>query len=58
LPPITAKQAATIRDLLNKSGMSEAGLLSALAAGSIEEIKDFEKAVAILERWRVHKTVL
>jgi predicted DNA-binding protein len=58
LPPITAKQAATIRDFLNKSGMSEAGLLKVLAAASIEEIKDFEKAVTILERWRVHKTEL
>jgi|SRR5438067_8849202 hypothetical protein len=58
LPPITAEQAATIRDLLDDSGMSEPGLLKALAAASIEEIKDFEKAVTIVKRWRVYKTRL
>jgi predicted DNA-binding protein len=56
LPPITAEQAATIRDLINESAISETTLLSSLAAASIEEIKDFEKAITILKRWRVHKT--
>lgn len=58
LPPITAEQVATIRNLINESGKDEAWLLKVLAVASIEEIKDFEKAETILERWRVHKTVL
>jgi hypothetical protein len=53
LPPITAEQAATIRDLIKESAMSETALLELLAVGSIEKIKDFEKAVTILKRWRV-----
>jgi predicted DNA-binding protein len=58
LPPITAEQAATIRDLINETGVSESSLLKSLAAASIEEIKDFENAVAYLERWRRYKTTL
>lgn len=56
LPPITAEQAAEIRDLLNDSGRDEAWLLKGLPAASIEEIKDFEKAVAFLKRWRLRRT--
>jgi predicted HicB family RNase H-like nuclease len=56
LPPITAEQAATIRELINETAVSEDSLLRAAAAGSIEEIKDFEKAVTYLERWRVRRT--
>jgi hypothetical protein len=56
LPPITAEQAATIRDLINGSALSEGSVLRALAAASIEEIKDFEKAVAYLKQWRLHRT--
>jgi hypothetical protein len=58
LPPITAKQAATIRDLIDKTGVDEESLLRALTATSIEEIKNFEKAVTYLETWRVKKTSL
>jgi predicted DNA-binding protein len=58
LPPITAKQAATIRDLINETGVDEASLLRALAAVSIDEIKDFEKAKTYLKTWRIHSTTL
>jgi predicted DNA-binding protein len=57
LPPITAEQAATIRHLITETGVDEDSLLNAQAAASIEEIKDFEKAVAYLKRWRRHRTV-
>jgi predicted DNA-binding protein len=58
LPPITAEQAATIRNLITETGVNEDTLLNAQAAASIEEIKDFEKAVDYLKRWRRHRTVL
>ena len=48
MPPITAKQAAIIRGLLEEEKLDEAKLLAYMRASSIEEIRDFEKAVGII----------
>jgi len=56
LPPITAEQAATIRDLLENSAVSERSLLNRFGVTSIEEIKNFEKAVKYLKTWRMMRT--
>jgi predicted DNA-binding protein len=48
MPPITAEQAAIIRGLLNEEKVDEGKLLAYMRASSIEEIRDFEKAVGVL----------
>ena len=48
MPPITAEQVATIRGLLKEKKLDEAKLLAYMRASSIEEIRDFEKAVHII----------
>jgi predicted HicB family RNase H-like nuclease len=45
MPPITAEQAAHIRKLIAETGASEESFLRARSASSIEEIKEYEKAV-------------
>jgi predicted DNA-binding protein len=56
LPPITAEQAAKIRELINESGFGEDSFLRTIGAASIEEIKDFERAEAFLKRWSFRST--
>jgi predicted DNA-binding protein len=58
LPTITAEQVAHIRALIKETGVPEEKLLKYLKVSSIEEIKDFERAVAALEARRRHKTEL
>jgi len=48
MPPITAEQAATIRGLLEEKKLEEAKFLEYMRASSIEEIRNFEKAVGII----------
>jgi predicted DNA-binding protein len=50
LPPISAEQAAVIRRLIQETGADEARLLKLLGVPTIEEIKDFERGVSILEQ--------
>ncbi|MEY9121312.1 Arc family DNA-binding protein [Bradyrhizobium yuanmingense] len=45
---LTPREAAELRALLKRTGVSEARLLEKLAAPSIEEIKDFGDAVSAL----------
>jgi hypothetical protein len=52
LPPISAEQAAVIRRLIQETGADEPRLLKFLRAPTIEEIKDFERVVGILEERR------
>ena len=49
LPPIKAEQAAQIRALIKETNAPEETLLKLLKAPSVEEIKDFDRAVFILE---------
>ena len=52
LPPITAEQAAHIRSLIKQTDVPEDKLLHLLKASSIEEMKDYDRAVGILEQRR------
>lgn len=49
LPPITAEQAAHIRALIKETDAPEDKILKLLRASSIEEIKEYDRAVWILE---------
>jgi hypothetical protein len=55
LPPITAEQAAVIRRLIQETEADETRLLKLLKVSSVEEIKDFDRAVNILEQRRQSK---
>jgi len=48
LPPITAEQVQQIRGLLSKTNTSEESLLEHLNVSSVEEIKEFERAMFVL----------
>jgi hypothetical protein len=48
MPPITAEQAAVIRGLVKEARADEAKLLAYMRASSIEEIRNFDKAVSAL----------
>ena len=52
LPAITAEQAAVIRRLIQETGANEERLLELLEASSVEEIKEFDRVVSILEQRR------
>jgi hypothetical protein len=52
LPPISAEQAAVIRRLIQETGADEPKLLKLLRAATIEEIKEFDRVVGILEERR------
>jgi predicted DNA-binding protein len=52
LPPISAEQAAVIRRLIQETEADEARLLKLLGAPTVEEIKDFDRVVSILEQRR------
>jgi predicted DNA-binding protein len=49
LPPITVEQAEHIRALIKETNTPEDKLLKVLKASSIEEIKDYDRVVRILE---------
>ncbi len=49
LPPITVEQAEHIRALIKETNTPEEKLLKVLKASSIEEIKDYDRVVRILE---------
>jgi hypothetical protein len=49
LPPITAEQAVHIRTLINETNAREEWLLRVMRAASIEEIKEYKKAVQHIE---------
>jgi predicted DNA-binding protein len=51
-PPIPADQARQIRALIKETGADEPKLLRLLKAPTIEEIKDFERVVNLLEQRR------
>lgn len=55
LPPITAEQAAVIRRLIQETEADETRLLKLLKVSSVEEIKDFDRVVNILEQRRQSK---
>jgi predicted DNA-binding protein len=50
LPPITAEQAAHIRELIQQMGAHEGRLLRVLNATRVEEIKEYDRAVSLLKR--------
>jgi predicted DNA-binding protein len=50
LPPITTEQAAQIRALIKETNAPENKLLKLLKASSVEEIREFDRAVFILEQ--------
>jgi len=50
--PITAEHVERIKALIEEIGWDEARLLATLGAPSIEEIKDFDRVLAILEERR------
>lgn len=52
LPPITADQAGQIRALIKETGADEAKILKLLRVATIEDIKDFDRVVNILEQRR------
>jgi hypothetical protein len=52
LPPITAEQAEKIRALIGEIGVDETRLLRVLNATRIEEIKDFERAMSLIDERR------
>jgi hypothetical protein len=52
-PPVTAEQAMQIRARIKETGADEAELLRRLKASSVEEIRNFETAVAILQFMRI-----
>jgi hypothetical protein len=52
LPPITAEPAAVIRRIIQETKADEARLLKLLGAPTVEEIKDFDRVVSILEQRR------
>jgi hypothetical protein len=52
LPPITAEQAVAIRRLIQETEADEARLLKLLRASSVEGIRDFDRAVSVLEQRR------
>jgi predicted DNA-binding protein len=49
LRPISAEQAATVRRLIKETEANEATLLRILKAPTIEQIKDFDRVISILE---------
>jgi hypothetical protein len=49
-PPITPDQAKRIRALIHETSTNEAKLLAVLRAPRVEEIRDFERAILLLER--------
>jgi len=49
LPPITAEQAAHIRELIKQTAAPEDKLLQLLKASSVEEIKEYDRAVWLLQ---------
>jgi hypothetical protein len=49
LPPISSEQVALVRRQIQETGAEEANLLRILKAQSVEEIKDFERAMTLLE---------
>jgi predicted DNA-binding protein len=53
LPPITAEQAAHIRALIKETDAPEDKLLKLLNVSNIEEIKEYERVVYLLEQ-RMH----
>ena len=55
LPPITAEQAQKIRALIRETEQDEGRLLAVLKASSVEKIKEFDRAVGLLERSRRRK---
>jgi hypothetical protein len=48
-PPITADQAKKIRALIKETGADETKLLKAMKASSIEDIRNFDRVVGLLE---------
>jgi hypothetical protein len=52
LPPISADQAATVRRLIKETEADEPTLLKLVKAPTIEQIKDFDRVVGILEQRR------
>jgi predicted DNA-binding protein len=52
LPPISAEQAAVIRRLIQETGADETRVLKLLRVSKIEDIKDFDRVVSILEQRR------
>jgi hypothetical protein len=50
LPPISAEQAAHIRALIKETNEPDDALLGVLMASRIEEIKEYERAVYLLEQ--------
>ena len=55
LPPITAEQAQKIRALIRETEQDEGRFLAVLKASSVEEIKEFDRAVGLLKRSRAAK---
>lgn len=55
LPPITAEQAEKIKALIEELDVNEAKFLAVLHASSVAEIKDWEKAMYLLEQRRRFK---
>jgi hypothetical protein len=55
LPPISAEQAATLRRLIKETEADERVLLKLLKVPTIEEIKDFDRVMSILEQRRQSK---
>lgn len=53
MPTVTVKQAQTIRARLKETGGREASFLREMGVSRIEDIRDFERAMAILDDRRV-----
>jgi predicted DNA-binding protein len=54
-PPITTDQVAAIRGLIKETRVNEAKLLELLRVPGVEEIKDFNRAMSILDQVRQKK---